>query len=212
MIFTPASTMVPKRRIDPDRLGVMASVLCAIHCAVTPLILLFAPAFGQIWAHPASHWIVALLVVPLAAVTMAQGFRKHRRISVMVAGIAGVTLVVAGAAIPNWSKQVSYVLGPVTLSQTAAEVSIPVVSDDDACESSGNGTTAVVETSGTDNCSIDNCCPSLAVDESGETRLVIPLASAVTTFGGLLLIVAHVGNLCCCAACQTPLHKSSVLK
>jgi hypothetical protein len=59
--------------LDADRLGVLASVLCAIHCAVTPLLLLILPSFGRVWAHPTSHWGMALLVIPVAAIVTTLG-------------------------------------------------------------------------------------------------------------------------------------------
>jgi len=90
--------------LDADRIGVVASILCAIHCAATPVLLLFAPAFGEIWAHPASHWIVALLVVPLAMAMAIRGFRLHRQRWIVATGLLGVVLIIAGAAIPYWSK------------------------------------------------------------------------------------------------------------
>lgn len=66
------------RLADPDRIGVAASILCAIHCAVAPVLLLSLPAFGRIWAHPASHALVAVLVIPLAIFAIRKGFRRHR--------------------------------------------------------------------------------------------------------------------------------------
>lgn len=51
-------------------MGVFASILCAIRCAVTPLLLVFLPTLGKIWSHPASHWGVDLFVLPLAVVMM----------------------------------------------------------------------------------------------------------------------------------------------
>jgi len=88
-----------------DGIGVVASVLCAIHCAVTPLLLLFAPAFAEFWAHPASHWLVALFVVPLAVLMTIRGFRVHRKRWIVASGLVGVVLVIVGAIIPYWESR-----------------------------------------------------------------------------------------------------------
>jgi hypothetical protein len=93
-----------RSRAEPDRIGVVASILCAIHCLVTPPLLLLLPTFGRAWAHPASHWIMALLVVPLAFLALRQGFWIHRRKWVLVAGGLGVTLILAGAALPYFDS------------------------------------------------------------------------------------------------------------
>ena len=84
--------------ISGDRVGVIASVLCAIHCAATPVLLLFLPVFGKVWSHPASHWLMALLVVPLAGVTVATGFKRHRRKWIIASGVLGIVFVLVGAA------------------------------------------------------------------------------------------------------------------
>lgn len=95
-----SSVDAPIRLADPDRIGVAASVLCAIHCALAPALLLFLPAFGRIWAHPASHALVALLIVPLAVLTIWSGYRRHRSTLVASAAVLGVFLIVVGAALP----------------------------------------------------------------------------------------------------------------
>ena len=90
--------------VHGDRIGVVASVLCAIHCAATPFLLLFLPVFGEAWSHPASHWLMALLVVPLAAITVATGFKRHRRKWVVGTCVVGIVLVLVGAAAPSLEK------------------------------------------------------------------------------------------------------------
>ncbi|MDB4401748.1 MerC family mercury resistance protein [bacterium] len=78
---------------NADRFGVAASVLCAIHCALAPILLIFLPTFGKIWAHPASHALVAIFIVPLAAFTLLKGYRKHGKRWIAVSAMAGIFLV-----------------------------------------------------------------------------------------------------------------------
>ncbi|MGI9242889.1 MAG: MerC domain-containing protein [Verrucomicrobiales bacterium] len=184
--------------------GVVASVLCAIHCAVTPILLLFAPAFGELWAHPASHWIVALFVVPLAFVMLLRGFRVHGKRWILAAGLLGMVLVIAGAMIPylpesNESAVVAASVGPT---EALAEENCPHCAED---EMSGEETETAAE-----EC-VDSCCPSLATDEEGDTKLQIPAASIVTTLGGLALICTHLDNLCACRKCKGNEHCISQL-
>jgi len=177
-----ASSIEP--RLNADKIGVIASVLCAIHCGIAPFLLIIAPAFGQIWAHPASHWIVALFVVPLAGVMVASGFRKHRKTWVVAVGIAGMLLVLVGAAIPYWNQETQNTNGFLASSsiETSANETLP-------------SSTAAA-------CTVDTCCPSLTTDATGNTQFHIPLASIVTTLGGILLICTHIGNICCCISCR----------
>ena len=64
-----------------------------------------------------------------------------------------------------------------------------------------NGTGASTQTAEQEGC-VDNCCPSIVVNEQGEKSLYIPPASIVTTLGGLCLIIVHAANLCCCRVCD----------
>ncbi|MDF3129687.1 MerC domain-containing protein [Kiritimatiellaeota bacterium B1221] len=88
-----------------DRVGVIASVLCAIHCAATPFILIVMPSVGRIWSHPASHWIAAAWVVPLASVMVWRGFRRHRKKWIVFTGLLGMSFVLVGAALPMLSEK-----------------------------------------------------------------------------------------------------------
>ncbi|MFC7338344.1 MerC domain-containing protein [Haloferula chungangensis] len=154
-----SATKAPSKR--NDRIGVIASALCAVHCALTPVLLLALPSFGQIWAHPLSHWAAALLVVPLAAWSMLKGYPRHRRKWVVAAGMSGIALVLLGAAAP-WLFS-----DPAPAAATCT----------------------------------DACCPSTYLGDDGSQRLHIPLASILTTIGGLFLIISHIGNLCRCKCC-----------
>ena len=49
---------------------------------------------------------------------------------------------------------------------------------------------------------VDACCPSIQATADGGWKLHIPLASVLTTIGGLFLIATHIGNLCRCACCE----------
>ncbi|MEM7010398.1 MAG: MerC family mercury resistance protein [Verrucomicrobiota bacterium] len=194
--------------LDKDRIGVVFSVLCAIHCAVTPFLLLLTPAFGRIWSHPASHWLVALAVIPLAGFSIYQGFKKHRKAWIPIFGGVGILLIIVGAALPYFEGGSPAPAAAVAETEPAAEDSEPfvfVVGQDDVAEEEefvfvvGQDDIAA-ETDADPECA-DSCCPSLYTDENGATRLNIPPASIVTTLGGLALILTHVGNLCSCAAC-----------
>lgn len=83
-----------------DRTGVLASVFCAIHCAVAPILLLAAPALGGFWVHPLSHLAIAAFVLPVAALALRSGARAHGRRWVVVVGGLGIGFVLVGAALP----------------------------------------------------------------------------------------------------------------
>lgn len=161
-------------RLASDRLGVIASVLCAIHCAATPILLLALPAFGQIWAHPASHWGMALFVIPIAAVMTFRGFRRHQRRWILACMSLGILFIIIGAMLPYMEFGKNPTNG---LSFTLPGQSTELAS---TCT--------------------DSCCPSTA-SASGMNILHVPPAAIVTTLGGIALIITHIGNLCVCRNC-----------
>lgn len=83
-----------------DRTGVCASVGCALHCALAPLLLLSMPALGGIWAHPLTHLLIAGLVLPVAAFALQRGYREHARRWIVAIGGLGMLLVLLGAVWP----------------------------------------------------------------------------------------------------------------
>ncbi len=83
-----------------DRLGAVASVACAIHCLVAPLLFLTIPTIGGIWAHPCSHALIALIVLPLACTVLCRGYRIHRRAWVAGSALLGIGCVLLGCVLP----------------------------------------------------------------------------------------------------------------
>ena len=208
--------------VDGDRVGVVASVLCAIHCAATPLILLLLPVFGRVWSHPASHWLMALLVVPLAAVTVFTGYKVHRRKWVLAMAVLGILLVLVGAAAPSFERgseagvaEISNSLGAETESDGAAQdgtgaeweqplsfsylsssyLRMPALQPPVAQVSDYGSVSSLGASHTSGGGCINSCCPSIETGADGGWRIHVPLASALTALGGLFLVAAHLGNL-----------------
>ncbi|MBK1831080.1 MerC domain-containing protein [Verrucomicrobiaceae bacterium R5-34] len=185
-------------RANADRIGIFASILCAIHCAVTPVLLLVMPAFGKAWSHPATHWGMAVVVIPIAVYMMVKGFRRHGQKWVLGLGSLGAVLIVIGAMLPYAEADASGPEGTSAMSMEQAPLA-----ESSCCSACDECVEAPVETPMAAQC-VDNCCPSIVVDEAGEKSLHIPPASIVTTLGGLCLIAVHAANLCCsgCGCCS----------
>ena len=93
-----------KNHSRADSIGIWASVLCAIHCALTPVLLLILPTFGKIWAHPATHWGMALIVIPIAVSMMIKGYKKHSKKWIIAVGSVGLVLIIVGAMLPYFES------------------------------------------------------------------------------------------------------------
>lgn len=110
-----------------DRWGIALSGLCAIHCFLTPILLITAPVVGRVWSAPWVHAVVAAAVLPLAGWVLARGFRHHRKLWIAVAASLGMLLILGGLIAPWFA---SNPVGPVDASH-AEGCCTKVVRDDE---------------------------------------------------------------------------------
>jgi uncharacterized membrane protein YfcA len=83
---------------DPDRLGIVASAVCFIHCLATPVLL----SVSAVWAHFLAseerfHRGIAMLVAALGCIAIAAGYRRHRRRRIIFLMAAGLLCIFFGA-------------------------------------------------------------------------------------------------------------------
>ncbi len=83
-----------------DKVGITASSLCAVHCLLTPIFLIFAKDFAGIWAHPAAHWILAAVTIPLALRVIMKGGQQHGKTWVVYCAVLGCLGIIASLFAP----------------------------------------------------------------------------------------------------------------
>jgi hypothetical protein len=76
-----------------DRWGILLSSLCAIHCLVTPILLLSLPVLGAYFQSQMVHVVMALFVVPVGAFAFWSGYKHHKKINLLAMGFVGLSLV-----------------------------------------------------------------------------------------------------------------------
>jgi len=84
-------------KINLDVLGITASVLCAIHCAVLPLVLASLPVLGINIIHNAYfEYGMILLAFLVGSWALLHGFRRHHgRLIPLLLFTGGLLLLVA---------------------------------------------------------------------------------------------------------------------
>jgi hypothetical protein len=84
-----------------DSLGIGASILCAIHCAATPILLAVLPNLSLTgWmASPWFHQAAAVVCVALVASSIWPAYRKHKDGRVLGFSSAGLALIFGSAFI-----------------------------------------------------------------------------------------------------------------
>ena len=78
-----------------DRAAIALSGLCVLHCLAMPFVLLALPFMGQL-TEGHFHLQMLVVVVPVSSIALGLGFRRHRRMPVMVAGGIGLLLLFVG--------------------------------------------------------------------------------------------------------------------
>lgn len=114
-----SETVSGVRAVDwSERAAIGASFACLVHCLALPLLLSAAPALSMVLAVPESFHLWALAVaVPAAGFALWQGCLRHGAVTPLLAGSAGLALLVLGAlafAGGSWEAPAT-VAGSVTL-------------------------------------------------------------------------------------------------
>jgi len=167
-----------------DQLAISMAVLCAIHCLVTPVLLVVLPILATtFWVSENFHLWMLLLVIPTTTLAVFCGCRKHRDQLVVILAAIGLTLLVTALVS---ERVIHHQAGPTPLVSTAA-----LRSDSEtgagpsftACQSCSRAFCAVAEDPGTG--------PSF--DSPGIGWL--PL---LNTLGGVFLVAGHARNFLLC--------------
>jgi hypothetical protein len=81
-----------------DRIGVLGSVLCAVHCALMPLLLALLPALGvgALGLGDIDQMLVVFATV-LGVTSLSLGFRRHRAFRAWALLLPGLLLVWSGS-------------------------------------------------------------------------------------------------------------------
>ncbi len=91
-------------KINWDALGIGASVACAIHCAVLPLLFTTFPLFGiNIIHNQAFEWMMIGLALAIGINALWHGYLKHHHskwpVSLLLAGFG---FLISKEWLPDW--------------------------------------------------------------------------------------------------------------
>jgi hypothetical protein len=103
-----------------DRVGATASLLCAVHCAVLPLVVTLLPLVGlSFLADERVEWMLVGLSAALGITSLCLGYREHRSrraLGVLGIGLALLALgrILEGQHIEPWGVPI-VVAGGLTM-------------------------------------------------------------------------------------------------
>ena len=80
-----------------DKAGMIASLTCALHCMVMPLIVTLLPIFGlSMLATEEFEWLLLMISAVLGVISLCFGFKKHKSLKAFSFLGIGLTLLVIG--------------------------------------------------------------------------------------------------------------------
>jgi hypothetical protein len=84
-----------------DRFGAAGSMICAVHCALTPLLLAAIPSLGlSVWLSDGFERGFVLFVSVVGLFSLIWGYRRHRAFRALGMLLLGLTILWAGAYYP----------------------------------------------------------------------------------------------------------------
>lgn len=109
------SKLIPLIRDRLDRLGVVLSALCAVHCVSGVVLVAFLGISGGALLDPRIHEFGLVAAVIIGALGLGTGALRHGRRGPLMLGGAGLTFMACGLLVPHG-------LGEVVLTVTGVTV------------------------------------------------------------------------------------------
>lgn len=104
-----------------DKLALVFSAVCLVHCLMLPLVVTLLPVIGStLFTHEQFHQIMLIVVLPTSVGAFALGCREHKQGSVAVIGGIGLALLIVaafavGSAWGENAEQIITVIGGLVL-------------------------------------------------------------------------------------------------
>lgn len=83
---------ITENNINSDKLGILLSALCCIHCMALPGLMIFAPSISHYFAHEIVHILTFLTVVPIGLYAFISKLKIHENKTPLYIGIFGIVM------------------------------------------------------------------------------------------------------------------------
>jgi len=98
-----------------DRLGVLLSCLCAVHCVAGIVLVAGLGIGGSVLLNPAIHKVGLLVATIVAAIAIGMGALRHRRRLPLVVAMIGLGFMGGGLAVGHGTLEMVLTVIGVTL-------------------------------------------------------------------------------------------------
>lgn len=105
-----------------DKLGIVLSSVCLLHCLLTPLVFTLLPiiSLNALWEDLLFHQLMLWLVIPTSTVALLIGCRKHHDLKILGSGFLGMTMLLLIALVGHelmspWQEKLATSIAGITL-------------------------------------------------------------------------------------------------
>lgn len=105
-----------------DKLGIVLSSVCLLHCLLAPLVFTLLPiiSLNALWEDLLFHQLMLWLVIPTSTVALLIGCRKHRDFKILGTGIFGMAMLLLIALVGHdlmspWQEKLATSIAGITL-------------------------------------------------------------------------------------------------
>lgn len=102
-----------------DRVGVVLSGLCALHCVLSIVLVSVLGIGGEVLLTPAIHEIGLALAILVGIVTLGLGVLRHRQTGPLLIGAGGIALMALALLVEHGPKEAMLTIAGVALVATA---------------------------------------------------------------------------------------------
>jgi hypothetical protein len=102
-----------------DRMGIVLSGLCAVHCLLGLVLVSLLGLGGEALLDPSIHRIGLSLAVAVGALTLGLGALRHGQLAPLAIGAGGLALMTAGLLVQHGPAEALLTIAGVALVATA---------------------------------------------------------------------------------------------
>lgn len=110
--MTPALLSIRQRL---DRIGIMLSGLCAVHCLLGIVLVSLLGLGGEAFLAPAIHRTGLALAVLVGLATLGLGVLRHGQLAPLAIGGCGIALMISGLAVQHGPAEAVLTIAGVAL-------------------------------------------------------------------------------------------------
>lgn len=102
-----------------DRVGVLLSGLCALHCVLSIVLVSVLGLGGQLLLAPAIHEFGLMLAILVGVVTLGVGVLRHGQAAPLLIGLCGIALMASALFVGHGWREAVLTIAGVALVATA---------------------------------------------------------------------------------------------